>query len=199
MNYYLPPIGKDAVELLHFPTKHQAFIFRAYEYVPVEKIANILRTDAITVKKAAKEMGLPDYNPGDLWLKRGYLTIIRRMWHILPYEQLLELLDMDEDTLARTMRDDDFLDVKLSDKPKCERVEWRELTEDEQERTREIKEAMDGLDFSGEPPFSFRYDVPKLEFEGAECFSTRMIYAFSGLYQNAFDVNSEDFLPDNQL
>ncbi len=199
MNYYLPPIGKDAVDLLHFPTKHQAFIFRAYEYVPVEKIANILRTDATTVKKAAKEMGLPDYNPGDLWLKRGYLTIIRRMWHILPYEQLLELLDMDEDTLARTMRDDDFLDVKLSDKPKCEKVEWRELTEDEQERTREIKEVMDGLDFSGEPPFSFRYDVPKLEFEGAECFSTRMIYAFSGLYQNAFDVDSEEFLPDNQL
>ena len=27
---------RDAVKLTHFPTRHQAFIFRAYEYVPVE-------------------------------------------------------------------------------------------------------------------------------------------------------------------
>ena len=199
MHYSLPQIGKPAVDLLHFPTKHQAFIFRAYEYVPAEKIANILCIDVNTVRKAAKEMGLPDYNPGELWLKRGYITIIRRMWHILPYEQLLELLDMDENTLARTMRDDDFLDVKLSDKPKCEKVVWRELTEDEAAKTRKIKNVLESLAFSGEPPFSFKYNVPELTFEGTERFSTRMIYAFSGLYQHAFDVDSEDFLPDDQL
>ena len=172
MHYSLPQIGKPAVDLLHFPTKHQAFIFRAYEYVPAEKIANILCIDVNTVRKAAKEMGLPDYDPGELWLKRGYITIIRRMWHILPYEQLLELLDMDENTLARTMRDDDFLDVKLSDKPKCEKVVWRELTEDEAAKTRKIKNVLESLDFSGEPPFSFKYNVPELTFEGTERFST---------------------------
>ena len=42
-------------------------------------------------------MGLPDYNPGSLWLERGYITIIRQMWHILPYSQLLELLEMTEE------------------------------------------------------------------------------------------------------
>ena len=41
--------------------------------------------------------------------------------------------------------------------------------------------------------------MPRLEFEGKECFDTRMIYAFSGLYQHAFDVDSEDYLPDEQL
>lgn len=199
MVYTLPAIGKNAVELLHFPTKHQAFIFRAYEYVPAEKIASVLGTDVATVKQAAKEMGLPDYNPGELWLKRGYITIIRRMWHILPYDQLLELLDMDEYMLARTLRDDDFLNVKLSDKPYCERVVWRELTDEEQAKTRKIKRAMEELDFSGEHPFSFQYHVPKLAFEGEARFSTRMIYAFSGLYQHAFDVESETFLPDDQL
>ena len=199
MIYTLPSIGKNAVNLPHFPTKHQAFIFRAYEYVPIAKIAKVLGTDVETVRYAAEEMGLPDYDPGDLWLQRGYITIIRRMWHILPYEQLLELLDMDEQTLARTMREDDFLDIKLSDKPRCERVAWRKLTEEERIRTLQIKKVMHSLDLSGKLPFQFDYDVPTLNFEGKERFATRMIYAFSGLYQHAFDVDSEEFLPDVQL
>jgi hypothetical protein len=199
MIYSLPPVGNNALDLLHFPTKHQAFIFRAYEYVPIERIASLLRTDVDTVRRAADEMGLPDYDPGDLWLRRGYITIIRRMWHVLPYEQLLELLDMDEQTLARIMREDDFLNVKLSDKPCCERVVWRELTEEERIRTHQIQKVMQSLDFSGKQPFAFEYDVPKLQFAGKERFSTRMIYAFSGLYQHAFDVDSEEFLPDEQL
>ena len=199
MIYHLPKVGKDAVELLHFPTKQQAFLFRAYEYVSAEKIAKILGTDVTTVRNAAEEMGLPNYDPGDLWLKRGYITIIRRMWHILPYEQLLELLDMDEQTLARIMREEDFLDVKLKDKPRCEKIVWRALTEEEKASTRRIKEVMEELDLSGKAPFAFEYHVPKLRFEGRERFSTRMIYAFSGLYQHAFEVDSEEFLPDEQL
>ena len=199
MSYSLPTEKNRAIDLLHFPTRHQAFIFRAYEYVPIEKIARILRTTVDTVRKAAEDMGLPDYAPGNIWLRRGYITIIRRMWHILPYEQLLELLEVDEQTLARMMREEDFLDVKLSNKPHCDRVTWRELTHEEALKTREIKKIMDTLDFSGRPPFAFDYTTPQLQFEGEERFSTRMIYAFSGLYQHAFDVDSEEFLPDEQL
>ena len=95
MEYSLPKIKGTAVKLSHFPTRHQAFIFRAYEYVRAEKIAKVLNTTAENVRRAANDMGLPDYDPGDLWLKRGYITIIRRMWHILPYDHLLELLGMD--------------------------------------------------------------------------------------------------------
>ena len=36
--YLLPPLGKEALPLSHFPTAHQAFIFRAYEYLPAERI-----------------------------------------------------------------------------------------------------------------------------------------------------------------
>ena len=199
MIYSLPKISGDAVELPHFPTRAQAFIFRACEYLPTEVIAKVLRTDADTVNRAREEMGLPDYNPGELWLTRGYITIIRRMWHILPYEQLTELLGIDEDALARLMRDEDFLDVKLSDKPYCERVVWRELTDKERAETRKIKDVMRTLDLSGKAPFDFEYRIPEMKFEGEEIFSTRMIYAFSGLYQHAFDVDSETFLPDGQL
>ncbi len=199
MLYSLPPVGNNAIDLLHFPTKHQAFIFRAYEYISPETIAKVLRTSPQNVRQAALDMGLPNYKSNDIWLNRGYITIIRRMWHILPYEQLLELLDMDEQTLARIMREEDFLDVKLSNKPHCERVTWRELTDAEVKKTQKIKKVMETLDFSGKLPFAFEYDVPQLSFEGEQRFSTRMIYAFSGLYQHAFDVDSEEFLPDEQL
>lgn len=199
MIYYLPNLGKEPVELSHFPAKHQAFIFRAYEYVPAEKIAKILRTTVDNVKKAAADMGLCDYNPGTLWLEKGYITIIRRMWHILPYSQLLELLGMDKDTLAATLREEDFLDIKLGDKPVCDEVLWQELTQDEKKRTAKIKKIVEGIDVSGKTPFKFEYNIPKVELTGKEVFKTRMIYAFSGLYQNAFDVDSEVYLPNEQL
>ncbi len=199
MIYELPKIGADAVALSHFPTKHQAFIFRASEYVPKELIARVLKTTPQNVRRAAEEMGLPDYDPGELWLQRGYITIIRRMWHVLPYSQLLELLGMDELTFATILREEDFLDHKLQDKPNCEEVKWRELTEDERTRTAEIKKIMQEIDFFGKAPFDFKYNVPKITHSGKEKFKTRMIYAFSGLYQHAFDVDSREFLPDEQL
>jgi hypothetical protein len=199
MQYAMPALGKEALPLPHFPTRHQAFIFRACEYIPTEKIASLLKTDAESIRQAVADMGLPDYAPRDLWLTRGYITVIRRLWHILPYEQLLELLEMDEQAFARLLREEDFLDVKLGDKPRCERVAWRQLTAEEAQQTKEIKKTMQSLELGGKPPFSFEYDVPQLQFEGKERFSTRMIYAFSGLYQHAFDVDSEHFLPDEQL
>ena len=199
MIYSLPPMGQNAIELSHFPTKHQAFIFRAYEYIPVEKIAKLLKTSPENVKRAAYDLGLPDYDPRDVWLKKGYITIIRRMWHILPYSQLLELLEMDEQEFASILRDEDFLDIKLGKKPICDEVLWRELTEKEALRTAEIKRLMQSCDLSGKKPFDFEYNIPKVQKDGKEIFKTRMIYAFSGLYQHAFDIDSREYLPDDQL
>lgn len=199
MIYSLPNLGKDAIRLPHFPTLHQAFIFRAYEYIPLEKIANVLDTSVENVLTSAREMGLPDYQPGNIWLDRGYITIIRRMWHILPYSQLLQLLDMSEEEFAVILRDEDFLDIKLGDKPICHPVKWRPLTDEERLQTSSIKSTVESIKLEGVEPFNFEYNIPPIKFGGEEKFSTRMIYAFSGLYQHAFDVDSESYLPDNQL
>ena len=199
MIFSLPKEGQKAVELSHFPSRHQAFIFRAYEYIPTDKIASILGTTEVNVIRAARDMGLPDYNPGNIWFERGYITIIRRMWHILPYSQLLELLGMSEGELALILKEEDFLNVKLGKKPICEPVRWRELTESEKAQTAKIKALMQTVDISGKQPFEFEYRVPKINRGGKEVFKTRMIYAFSGLYQHAFDVPSEVYLPDEQL
>ena len=199
MIFTLPELGQNALPMPHFPTRHQAFIFRAYEYIPPEKIAKLLGTSAENVIRAAKEMGLPDYDPQNIWLERGYITIIRRMWHILPYSQLLELLGMTEGELALILKEEDFLDVKLGKKPICEPVRWRELTDEEKAQTAKIKAVMQTVDVSGKRPFEFEYTAPIISREGKEFFKTRMIYAFSGLYQHAFDVPSEVYLPDEQL
>jgi len=199
MIFSLPKEGQRALDLLHFPTKHQAFIFRAYEYVPMSRIAKILGTTEENVIRAADEMGLPDYAPGNIWLERGYITIIRRMWHILPYPQLLELLGMTEGELALILKEEDFLAEKLRDKPVCEPVYWRELTDEERAQTAKIKAIMQSVAVSGKKPFKFEYSVPKINRDGKEVFKTRMIYAFSGLYQHAFDLPSEVYLPSSQL
>lgn len=199
MKFTLPKVGKKAIEFTHFPTLHQSFIFRAYEYVPAKKLAEILNTTEENIHNAAKDMGLPRFEPQDMWLKKGYITIIRRMWHILPYEQLFELLETDAEKLAVILREEDFLDIKLSDKPYCERVTWKDLTESEKKRTEEIKAIVEKLDFSGKKPFEFEYSVPKISFSGKENFETRILYLFSGLYQNAFEVDSEIYCSDELL
>ena len=199
LKFHLPNVGEKAIELTHFPTKHQAFIFRAYEYIPATKIAKILGTTEENIHLAAADMGLELFEPKNIWLEKGYITIIRRMWHILPYEQLFELLDTDSEKLAVILREEDFLDIKLSDKPYCEPVFWRELSDEEKERTKKIKAIVEKLSFSGAAPFDFNYDVPDIAFEGNEVFETRMIYLFSGLYQNAFEVESELYCTDSLL
>ena len=136
MEIRLPKAGKAPVALLHFPTKHQAFIFRAYEYVPPAMIAEILGTTEENVNQVASDMGLAEPCTGRIWLEKGYITIIRRLWHILPYGQLLTLLGMKEEELAVILREEDFLDIKLDEKPVCEPVFWRELTEEEAFETR---------------------------------------------------------------
>ena len=143
MEIKLPPLGNKPVELLHFPTKQQAFIFRAYEYIPVSKIAKILDTSEENVRNAATEMGLKKECTSDIWLNKGYITIVRRLWHILPYEQLLELLEFGEEEFAVILREEDFLDIKLGKKPICEPLKFRELTDEEKEQTRFIKDIVE--------------------------------------------------------
>lgn len=199
MEYQLPPLGKEAVEFLHFPSKLVAFIFRAYEYVPPAAIARLLGTTEENVRAVAGRMGLKTACAGDIWLTKGYITVIRRMWHILPYEQLLALLGVDSDTLAIILREEDFLDIKLQDKPACEPVTWRTLTEEEKQQIGYIRSVMETLDVTGAAPFDFSYDVRDMKLSGKENFDLRMIYGFSGLYQHAFDVDSRTYCPDEML
>ena len=143
-NYKLVPVQDNCtLALPHFPTRMQAFIFRAWEMVDAKRIAKVLRTTEDVVTQLAFDMGLPSQKNTDDWQKRGYITIIRSLWHILPYEQLLETLDWDAERLAYSLKEDDLLNKKLGNfKPACEPIYYAPLTDEEQRITRHIRDIL---------------------------------------------------------
>ncbi|MBP3391638.1 MAG: hypothetical protein J6L76_02485 [Clostridia bacterium] len=124
----------------YFPTRHQLYIFRNWGMVTTKRIAQVLHTDVKTVEQAAGEMGLPVPNPYNAtYESRGYITVIRNNWHVLPYEQIMETLGWDYDRFAYVLKEEDFLGIKLEDKPDVEPVYFRPLTEDERRQTEKLK------------------------------------------------------------
>ena len=137
----------DSLEYPHFPTLHQLVIWRNIGLVPAERIAATLETSVANVVQAAVDMGLdPDESNCAVFLERGFQTIIRRNWDILPYEQILDLLQWTPEKLAYILKEDDFFWVKLGfGKPRCAPVKFRQLDEKEQKRTAEIKKVMEDI------------------------------------------------------
>src|SRR5262245_57737204 len=106
------PHGEAPPALLsrHFPDRIHEFVWRNWNAVEPDKLATILGTSAKNITELAVSMGLPRHVeiPSEM-RKRGYITLIRRNWHLLPYKQLLELLEMTPEQLAFTLREDDML------------------------------------------------------------------------------------------
>lgn len=128
----------------HFPTVMQAVIFRCWEMVSAEKIAKVLKTSTKNIVELATEMGLKEQKHLENWIDKGYISIIRNVWQLLPYNQILELLDWDEERLNYVLKEDDFLNVKLGFfKFDCPEVLYRPLTDSEKEATKIIKEALE--------------------------------------------------------
>lgn len=158
----LPKIRED-IELLlpHFPTTMQAVVFRLWEMVPALRLAEVLETDEAHIRQLAQDMALPPQKNTGEWMEKGYITIIRSAWYLLPYEQLLKLLGWDAEQLAYILKEDDFLDIKLGSlKPACKPVIYRELNQEERRETKQLREVMERYirSFDGEDrvqPFAF--------------------------------------------
>lgn len=180
----------DRLEYPHFPTLHQLVIWRNIGLVPVERIAETLETSAEKVIQCAQEMGLEtDETLTALFLERGFQTIIRRNWDILPYEQILDLLQWTPEYLAYILKEDDFFWVKLGfGKPRCAPVKYRELSPEEKLATQKIKAAVKKYFPSDAPqkekPFDFLKQYGRKEpFDSKEKNdSIRMVYSYSALY-----------------
>ena len=137
----LPPEeGTAALDFAHFPDRVHAFVWRNWNLVPVERMAATIQAEASQILDTGRSMGLsdPPTISTDQWL-RSYITIIRANWHLLPFEQLLTLLDWEAEKLAYTLREDDFLWIKLgSDKPACEPLRYTEPDDEVQEQTADV-------------------------------------------------------------
>ena len=180
----------DRLEYPHFPTLHQLVVWRNINLVPAERIAEILETTRENIISCARNMGLTvDESSTALFLERGFQTIIRRNWDILPYEQILDLLKWTPEYLAYILKEDDFFWVKLGfGKPRCAPVKYRELTPEEEKKTADIRKAVEKyFPASTEEtakPFDFlkHYGRKKASDSSAKSDGIRMVYSYSALY-----------------
>jgi len=111
----------------HFPSRLHAFVWRNWPLVTPERMASVVGAKRGAIVRMGRAMGLgrPPRITRDLQA-RSYITVIKRNWHLLPYEQLLQLLDWTPDQMAFTLREDDFLYVKLGNlKPQCEPLRYQ--------------------------------------------------------------------------
>jgi hypothetical protein len=151
------PISED-----HFPSRLHQFVWRNWEIANLDRLAQVVGATAAQLSEIAASMGLPAKRQltGDQ-LKRIYITVIRQNWHLLPETQIIELLGWTESRYRFTLKEDDFLDIKLGRvKPRCEPLRYSAPTEKQQERAAEIRALLtkwfgSQLNEPGEDRFAF--------------------------------------------
>ncbi|MEI6168249.1 MAG: hypothetical protein WCS52_13780 [bacterium] len=201
--------AKKALEFSHFPTRLQAVIWRNWGLVPVEKLAEVLDATSGQIKMLAADMGLrKDDSLCPLWHERGYLTIIRRNWHLLPYEQILALLDWTPDEMAYVLKEDDFFWHKLGlMKPDTAPVRYAPLTEKEIQQTAVLKAIISKYfpvdQIVQDRPFGFlkRYghssSNPSISQDCGD--GLRLTYSYSAVYGDPLLNEKLDPYPDDLL
>ena len=187
-----------AIEFSYFPHPQYTFIWRNWSVVDKEKIAQILGTSVKNVEELASSMGLSKkQNIEKEWAtKQGYITIIRRNWHLLPYDQIMQLLGMSREELRFHLIEDDFLFDKLGKiKPYCKPLCYEEPTLAMQERAKQIAKEIKGL---GKNPFvtkESRFEFMRefetvkgtvaLQQDSGNSFDLKIVYPYFATYGDA--------------
>ncbi|MBO7167043.1 MAG: hypothetical protein J6V88_05910 [Kiritimatiellae bacterium] len=188
---------KEAMSPSPFPDALSAYVWRNWGLVPVPILARVIDATEKDLEEIAKEMGLKP-NPVVLseWRRKGYITIMRRNWHLLPYEQLLPLLGMTREECFTALQEDDFLWIKMGRmKPKAKRIVWsKEYAQEGRKERLRLAEILrrEGIDpnLEEEPRFEFIKELsqctelPKFseEVKGDSPFDFRLIFSYFADY-----------------
>jgi hypothetical protein len=188
----------------HFPDRVHEFVWRNWDAVEPAKLAKILRASVEQVTAIAESLGLPrEAVVPPEQRGRGYITLIRRNWHLLPYDQLLDLVEMTPEQLAFALREDDFLYIKLGSlKPQCEPIRYQPPGAESRARAAEIRRVVeetfgDELRRPAEPRFEFvrtlssptaSYSPPRPD--EVRPVSLRLVYSYLAVYGDPL-VNPE--------
>ena len=197
----LPPLKKVKMRSLTFPTLWQTVIFRNYGYVNVSRIAKVLGCEESIVHREAQRLGVRDRGYAETFEQRGFITLIRANWHLLPYSQLMTLLDFDEKRLDFVLEKEDFLGVKLGDfKPECEDVKYSPLSSDQIEMTARLAKRITELDRDDRvEPFDFFDDMPDVSDQAMLSRGKRIVHGYLSPCGDAFLTDCADTLPDGLL
>ena len=197
----LPKVKTVKLPSLTLPTAWQTVIFRNYGYVRCERIARVLGCDEETVRKEARRLGIFDCGYAENFESHGYITIIRNNWYLLPYDQLLQLLDFDEARLDFVLERDDFLSVKLGGfKPDCAPVFYAPLTEEQAEETAQIAARI--ARYSEEAavaPFDFFSETNGEVEKEIVADGKRIVHGYLSPCGDVFATDCEDTIPDELL
>ena len=195
----------------HFPDRLHAYVWRNWQIVPTERLAEVVGAKPDDIVRMGTAMGLcaPPTITEDQ-VRRSTTTIIKHNWQLLPYEQLLGLLGWTAEQMAYHLREDDFLFIKLGNlKPKCERLAYAPPDAVALEREQAIGEFMkaqfpDGVGKVDDPPLGFVARLSRVP-EGPppqapeSGFTPRFCFSYFGLTGDPFLGNSEDIYPDGLL
>jgi hypothetical protein len=206
------PLGSnpEPISFDYFPSKQYALIWRNWGLVDLSRLAKILKTSEENILNLGESMGLPvPYQYDSIWQTRGYITIIRNNWHLLPYSQLLELLGWTEERMAFTLKEDDFLWHKFGNlKPAAKEIYYTDPTDKEIEEAQKIKEIIKNNFPDNEtvqPPFEFLQSFNKVpdDFEKTTTSNNGkglcMAHAYASCYGDPFLMNPDEVLPDGYL
>jgi hypothetical protein len=200
------------VPLPHFPDRLHAFVWRNWQLVPARRMGEVVGAGAGDIVRLGRSMGLA--GPPRITVeqqRRSALSVIRRNWHLLPYDQLLQLLGWSVEQMAFSLREDDFLFVKLGNlKPQCERLQYQPPDARTRERAREIAgilrvEFPGGVGEPEQPLFEFVKQLsrpPKgtgVQAPTASAFSPRFCYSYFALYGDPLLEPTLDPYPDGYL
>ena len=196
----LPEI-RNVKPLAYFtPTKWQTLLLRNFGLVPLSRLAETLATDEATVLREAERLGIEKISYDPNWDKFGYINIIKNNWHLVPYSQLLTLLNMDEATLDYCLKEDDFLGIKLGFfKAQADPVLYTPLTEEEEKASARLRELIKAEFLEGyAAPFDFYPGEAPAQAEPHEDAFDKIVYSYAMLYGDTL-LDGEDIVPDDLL
>jgi hypothetical protein len=201
-----------ALEESHFPSRLYQFAWRNWELANLDRMAMVIGATETQVEQLGLSMGLPKKRAiTEDQRRRSYITVIRQNWHLLPEAQIIQLLQWNEDQYRYTLKEDDFLDIKLGRvKPECAILRYSSPTGEEEKRAAEIKQALQKwfgkrLDEPGQSLFAFIDEFNKppeaigKSAPGKEVWSPRYLYSHFALYGDPLMEGDAAGLPDAYL
>jgi hypothetical protein len=211
------PMGRAPLPVLmpHFPDALHAVIWRNWDVIAVDVLAEVLHGTPEQITAIAASMGLPPQRAiGLSELRRNYMTVLRHNWHLLPYEQLCQIIGWEASEIQFALNEDDFLWMKLGGyKPLCPPVRYAAPDAETRQRASEIAAIVKAqmgnvLESPAEIPYDFieRFSAERFTLDGAaanvstiEGFQYCVVYPYFLRYGDPLRGTGVDDIPEGYL